>query len=78
MEVNGIVITPQSGKAGVHSVSVGIAAINDDVDKTVRIDAVCGNKSAQLTIVHEGMRELLEASDGQLYASDGAALKALK
>ena len=78
MEVNGIIITPQNGSAGTHDISVSIATINDDIDKIVDIDAVCGDKSARLTIMHEGMRELLEASDGQLYALNGEALKALK
>lgn len=78
MEVNGIVINPQSGSAGTHDISVSIATVNEDLDKEVYVEAICGNKSDQLKVIHEGMREILYATDGELYDSTGVILKALK
>lgn len=78
MEVNGIVINPQSGSAGTHDISVSIATVNEDLDKEVYVEAICGDKSDRLKVIHEGMREILYATDGELYDSTGVILKALK
>ena len=71
MEVNGIIINPQSGSAGAHDISVSIASVNEGIDKEVRIDGVCGDASARLTIVHEGMRQPLGLANGGVFRVAG-------
>ena len=79
MEVNGIIINPQSGSAGTHDISVSIASVNEGIDKEVRIDGVCGDASARLTITHEGMRERLITADGYVFCvADGGRFAVLK
>lgn len=71
MEVNGIIINPQSGSAGTHDISVSIASVNEGCDKEVRIDGVCGNASARLTITHEGLRQPIGLSGGGVFRVAG-------
>lgn len=79
MEVNGIIINPQSGEAGTDiPISISVAAVNEGIDKVVEIDAICGNKSDRLTIVHEGLREPFVASDGDFVLADGGTFNVLK
>lgn len=78
MEVNSIIINPQSGSAGTHDISVSIATVNEDLDKEIYVGAICGDKSDQLKVIHEGMREILYATDGELYDVERKVLKALK
>ena len=51
---------------------------NEGIDREMSVFFKGGGLSVARKVKQEGMRELLEASDGQLYAADGAALKALK
>lgn len=68
MEINNINITPQSGSAGTDiPISISVTAINEGIDKVVEIDAVCGDKSDRLTIVHEGLREPFGLKDGGVF-----------
>lgn len=79
MEVNGIIINPQSGSAGTHDISVSIAAVNEGIDKEVRIDGVCGDASARLTITHEGMRQPFGLSNGGVFrVANGGRFGVLK
>ena len=71
MEVNGIIINPQSGSAGTHDISVSIASVNEGIDKEVRIDGVCGDASARLTITHEGMRQPFALKGGGVFRVAG-------
>lgn len=79
MEVNGIIINPQSGEAGTDiPISISVAAVNEGIDKVVELDAICGNKSDSLTIVHEGLREPFVVTDGDFVLADGGTYNVLK
>ena len=79
MEVNGIIINPQSGSAGTHDISVSIASVNEGIDKEVRIDGVCGDASARLTIMHEGMRQPIALKEGGVFrVANGGRFGVLK
>ena len=80
MEINNINITPQSGNAGTNiPISISVAAVNEGIDKVVEIDAVCGNKSDRLTIVHEGLREPFGLKgDGVFRLKNGGRFGVLK
>ena len=78
MEVNGFIISPQSGEAGTNAISVSIAAANESLDKTVEIDAVCGDKETRLTLIHEGMREIFRVKEGDFRLADGGTFNVLK
>ena len=78
MEVNGFNINPQSGEAGANEISISIAAVNEGIDKTVEINAVNGDKTAKMTLIHEGMREVFEPSDGVFVLADGGTYNVLK
>lgn len=78
MEINGIIINPQSGSAGTHDISVSIASVNEGIDKEVRIDGVCGDKESTLTVVHEGMREIFRGYDEDFIPADGGTFNVLK
>lgn len=68
MEVNGIIVNPQSGEAGTDiPISISVAAINEGIDKVVEIDAVCGDKIDTLTIIHEGLREPFGLKSGGVF-----------
>ena len=71
MEVNGIIINPQSGSAGTHDISVSIASVNEGIYKVVEVDGVCGDASARLTITHEGKRQPFGLSDGGVFRVAG-------
>lgn len=78
MNFNGFEISPQSGEAGATEISIGITAINESLDKVVEIDGVCGDTSASLTLIHEGLREVFNCSDGPFRLSDGGTFNVLK
>lgn len=78
MEINGFIINPQSGEAGANEISISVAAVNESLDKVVEIDAVCGDKEARLTLIHEGLREVFMASDGDFILADGGTFNVLK
>lgn len=71
MEVNGFNINPQSGEAGANEISISIAAVNEGIDKTVEINAVNGDKTAKLTLKHEGMREVFAPKGGFVLKGGG-------
>lgn len=71
MEIDGFIINPQSGKAGAHAVSFSVPAVNESLDKVIEIDGVCGNKTARLTLVHEGMREIFNVAEGAFMVAEG-------
>lgn len=71
MEVNGIIINPQNGEAGVHTIDFGIAAVNEGIDKEVLIDGVCGDKAATLVIRHEGLRQPFGLAGGGVFRVRG-------
>ena len=71
MEINGINIEPQHGSAGTHPVSINITAVNEGLDKSITIDGVCGDKTAPLTITHEGMRQPIRLADGKIFRVKG-------
>lgn len=54
MEVNGFIITPQNGEAGADMpIGISVSAVNEGIDKVVELNAICGNASDSLTLVHE-------------------------
>lgn len=71
METNGINIEPQYGSAGTHPVSINITAVNEGLDKSITIDGVCGDKTAPLTIIHKGMREIFSCTNGDFMCVNG-------
>lgn len=78
MNFNGFEITPQSGEAGANKISISVPAVNESIDKVVEIDAINGDKSSRLTLIHEGMREVFNASDGEFILADGGTFNVLK
>ena len=78
MEINGFNINPQSGEAGANEISISISAVNEGLDKTIEINAVSGDKSDKLTLIHEGMREIFQPSDGGFILADGGTFNVLK
>ena len=71
MEVNGFIINPQSGSAGVHDIDFSVAAVNEGIDKEVIVEGVCGDKSAPLHLVHEGKRQPFGLSGGGVFRIKG-------
>ena len=67
MEVNGFIIEPQNGEAGANEVSISVPAVNEGIDKAIEVDAVCGNKSDRLKLVHEGLRQRFITADGKVF-----------
>ena len=78
MEVNGFNINPQSGEAGANEISISVSAVNEGIDKAVEINAVSGDKTAKMTLIHEGMREVFKLSDGDFILADGGTFNVLK
>ena len=78
MEVNGFNINPQRGEAGANEISISISAVNEGIDKAIEINAVSGDKAAKMTLIHEGMREVFEPSDGDFMLADGGTFNVLK
>lgn len=78
MEVNGFNINPQSGNAGANEISISVSAVNEGIDKVVEINAVNGDKTAKMTLIHEGLREVFEPSDGGFFLADGGTFNVLK
>ena len=67
MDVNGFIINPQSGSAGVHDIDFSVAAVNEGIDKDIIVEGVCGDKSALLHLVHEGKRQPFGLSGGGVF-----------
>lgn len=79
MDVNGFIINPQSGSAGVHDIDFSVATVNEGIDKEVIVEGVCGDKSAPLLLVHEGLRQQFKFNDGRiLRMSNGGRFAVLK
>lgn len=80
MEINGFNIEPQNGSAGTDiPISISISAINEGLDKSIDINAVCGDKASALKIIHEGLREKYITTDAEVYmTSDGEIYGCLK
>lgn len=78
MIVDGIDINPQNGEAGTHTIEFKPVSINDDLDKTIIIDGICGDKTAPLTIIHYGQREVFSCADGDFELADGGTFNVLK
>lgn len=79
MEVNGFNINPQSGNAGANEISISVSAVNEGIDKAVEINAVNGDKTAKMTLIHEGLREEFVTSDGKVFmTADGEVFGVLK
>lgn len=78
MEINGFNIEPLQGEAGVHDVSFSPTSVNESLDRVVEIDAVAGDKTARVTLIHEGKREVFMASDGDFILADGGTFNVLK
>ena len=79
MEINGFIINPQNGNAGVNPIDFSITSVNEGIDKSIEIDAVCGNATDKLILVHEGKRQQFRFSDGSiLRMSDGGRFAVLK
>ena len=67
MIVNGFDINPQNGEAGTYEIGISPTAINEGIDKEIKVDAICGDKADTLTLIHEGMREAYITADGEVY-----------
>ena len=79
MEVNGVIITPQNGNAGTHNISVSVTNANEGIDKSVEINAICGDKIDTLTVIREGKRQLYRTKNGDvLYVANGGRYGVLK
>ena len=79
MEVNGFNINPQSGNAGANEISISVSAVNEGIDKVVEINAINGDKTAKMTLIHEGLREEFVTSDGEVFmTADGEVFGVLK
>lgn len=79
MEVNGFNINPQSGNAGANEISISVSAVNEGIDKAVEINAVNGDKTAKMTLIHEGLREEFVTADGKVFmTADGEVFGVLK
>ena len=79
MEVNGIIINPQNGNAGVNTIDFSITSVNEGIDKEILIDGVCGDKSDTLIIRHEGLRQQFRFNDGRvLRMANGGRFGVLK
>lgn len=71
MEINGFNIEPLQGEAGAHDVSFSPTSVNESLDRVVEIDAVAGDKTARVTLIHEGMREVFNVAEGPFMVAEG-------
>lgn len=80
MEIDGFIIDPQRGSADTDiPISISISAINEGLDKSIDINAVCGDKTSTSRIIHEGLREEYITTDAEVYmTSDGEIYGCLK
>ena len=80
MEIDGFKIEPQSGSAGVDiPINISVAAVNEGLDKSIELDAICGDKTSPLTLVHKGLRELSMDSNRLILCDrNGARIAVLK
>lgn len=68
MEINGFKIEPQHGKAGVDiPINISVTAANEELDKIIEVDGVCGDEQSTLVLVHKGMREEYITADDEVY-----------
>lgn len=78
MDIQNISIEPQNGGKGTHEISFKLIQENNSIDKVIEVEAILGDKSSLLTIVHEGKREVLNVVEGEFRLSDGRTLNVLK
>lgn len=78
MIVNGFDINPQNGSKGTHDISITPTIINEGVDREVIVEAICGDATDILTIIHEGRREVFRCADGDFVLADGGTFNVLK
>lgn len=80
MEIDGIKIEPQSGEAGIDiPIHFQMTEVNEGIDKELQLNAINGNQSAGLTLIHEGLRQRFVTSDGNVFCtSDGGRFGVLK
>lgn len=78
MDIQNISIEPQNGSKGTHEISFKLTQENNSIDKVIEVEAILGDKSSLLTIVHEGKREVLNVVEGEFRLSDGRTLNVLK
>lgn len=71
MIINGFDINPQNGEAGTYEIGISPTSINEGMDREIQVDAICGDETATLTLVHEGMRQPFGLSDGGVYRVKG-------
>lgn len=75
----GFNIIPHNGYDGADiPISINITSINEGLDLIVDVYAVCGDKTAILTLSHIGMREVFAPSDGSFILSGGGTFNVLK
>lgn len=78
MDIQNISIEPQNGNKGTHEISFKLTQENNSIDKVIEVEAISGDKSSILTIIHEGKREIFKVKEGELRLSDGRTLNVLK
>lgn len=71
MIVNGFDINPQNGEAGTYEIGISPTAINEGIDKEIQVDAICGDKTDTLTLIHEGMRQPYGLKGGGVFRVKG-------
>lgn len=67
MIINGFDINPQNGEAGTYEIGICPTSINEGIDREIQVDAICGDKTDTLTLVHEGMRQRFITADGKVF-----------
>lgn len=78
MIINGFNITPQNGDKGTFEISINTIEPNEGIDKEIVVEGICGNDTAPLTLLHEGMREVFNFADGAFIMADGGTFNVLK
>ena len=79
MIVNGFDINPQHGEAGTYEIGISPTSINEGIDREIQVDAICGDKTDTLTLIHEGMRQPFGLSGGGVFrVKDGGRFGVLK
>lgn len=80
MEINGFDITPQNGDAGINiPISISVTSDNEDLDRSIKIVATCGDKEALLSLTQLGKREEYITTENATYlTSDGEIYGVIK
>lgn len=79
-EIDGYDVYPQGGNAGDKiPIDISASAVNEGIDKTTQLHAVCRDKQSTLTLLHQGARQRFITSDGMVFCvSDGSRFLVLK